>query len=60
MEDEKGGIGKIETSMNQSSGGEAQTSSEAPTCCASLLSASLKIIADCVFKNSFQQPKNTS
>ena len=57
MEHGECGIGKIETSINQSAGGEAQTSSEASTCCASLLSASLKIIADCVLKTTFNNQR---
>ena len=57
-----GNIGSVKwgervTSMNQSAGGEAQNSSEASTCSASLLSASLKIITDCVLKTTFNNQR---
>ena len=49
--------GKKVTTMNQSAVDEAQTSSEASTCSASLLSASLKIFIDCVLKPTFNNQR---
>ena len=50
-------MGEKVTSMNQSAGGEAQTSSEASTCSASLLSVSLTTITDCVLKTTFNNQR---
>ena len=49
--------GKKVTTMNQSAVDEAQTSSEASTCSASLLSVSLKIITDCVLETTFNNQR---
>ena len=50
-------MGEKVTPMNQSAGGEAWTSSETPTCSASLLSASSKIFTDCVLETTFNNQR---